>query len=279
MKTFDFFETLMLQMLEAGDIASNGCKYHDNGETWHGGRVETVNAPDVYMRKRPDMHPQDAYTFDAGDTGADDCASHRIFAATHELLLNPVWETFGNRSEVMIFDPLAEMPAVKWMGFKRTWKAPVGAYFARKPHVMYEVHFRTFAPGLKGHYARDLLGFAADSEPIESRWRGATPDYRHPSDTASSAVMSASMIEDAHRPGSVLVSVQDAVTLRFPTPYGAHKKLLALRDAPLTRSGRRKAILHAVRSHNRSEKSEVAAHERGVRTIAMDGINVSLEIN
>jgi len=263
-KNFNSVETTMLYMLESGsyDAISNFIPV--------GSGFTAVHAPNILLAKEV-MRPRDAVTFDM--TSLEDENDHRLYAATHALLLKPIWEILGDRAEIAFVTE----GGFKWTGYRRISKLPKGFAVLGKPYAIYQVHFRFF-DGNHFSYMKDVVAFGSSGAPLAIRCM-LCPGNDHTNRSGDSAVLAASMIEDAYRPDVFVAGIHDAVTLRFPVAPSAHLDFFKLRDAPLTPSGRKKALLHWVRAHKRRGACEtIPKHLRGAHEFSVDGLRATLEV-
>lgn len=214
------------------------------------------------------MKPRDCYTTQR--------RADRLYTTTPGLLLKPAQEVLGDCAEVaMLCDD-----RVKWTGFRAINRAPRNLWVAKRGASLYEVHYREIlASGASTYAVRvaalDRAGNPVLTQIIGSRGTGGPNE-------GDLAVMLASVIEDAHRPHTLLAKISDATSIRIPVPIDEHRELFSLRDAPLTSAGRRKAILHWVAKHTRlatKHRVDVSAHWRGTRALTIDGMTVELTPN
>lgn len=219
------------------------------------------------------MHPKDAYTAIPG--------SDRLLATDPSMLLNTVQDLIGGRFEAAMVDE----GSVKWFGVKRLRKAPKNSWVASPRASLYEVHYRrVFATGQSTYIvalgALDSKGRNVPAQTVGCRSHRSSDDLT----VGQQLCLFASVKEDAHRPGVLLARFTEHASVRVPVPLGEHKEMFALRDAPMTRAGRRKAILHWVTKHLRErpslvDPSTISAHWRGQRTIQMEGMSIELQPN
>lgn len=269
--TFDDVETGILMLLETGDTSAT------SGWMQTGRRGEYIlKEVDVSTTAiRGEMSPKDAFTFDmACDADGED---GRWYTDRHDILLRPVWEILGDKNEIFAYSPEKAV----WTGFRRISQLPKFASALGKPFAVYEMHCRTVFGNGARDYGKGIVAFNGKGGPLPIKLRGV--GRADTSANSINAILCASIIEDAMRPNAFLASVSDAVTLKFPVAAGAHKDFFSLRDAPLDKAGRRKAILHWVRQHSRTTKNEqmtsVVRHTRGVKELIVDGLTVRLEAN
>lgn len=213
--------------------------------------------------------PSITYTTQLGD-------NDRLYTRDSGLLMNSVQDVIGRKSEFAIMTD----DRVKWTCFKRIKKAPRGVWVSSPGATLYECHYREiFANGLSTYFKR-VVGVSSRGKPVACIVQGSHGEgAKHES---GMLIMGASIIEDAHRSGAFLATVSEDASIRFPVPIGEHRDVFALRDAPLTKAGRRKAILHWVSGHMRKTargESKVKTHLRGVREFTADGLTVRLEPN
>ena len=219
------------------------------------------------------MMPSTAYTVQSPGTEEE---NDRLYTTDAALLKTTVQDALGDKAEIC----LVREDDVAWVGFRRLRKMPKNVWVAKRGASLYEFHYRSITPGGDSFYAKRLAAIDAKGKPVATVITGsmgaqslAQSEY---------CIIAASIIEDAHRSGALLASVSQDITIKLPVPLGEHKELFALREAPLTPSGRRKAIVHWVSKHlrkTRTTPTQVQAHWRGVRELSMDGFTVRLETN
>jgi hypothetical protein len=264
---FDLAEMALIGMLEARDISHDPKVEVISGKAPSGSWV-TASASDMVL-KNESMFPSDAYTFDLTDPDKDP-EEGRLYTQNVNGLVRPVWETCGDAAELV----LHWKDVTNWVGLRRRRKLPKGVATLGVAHAVYELHLRRI-DGLRT-YNKDLVALNSKGQFIPIQCMG------QPNSATSNktACLVASVIEDALRPNAFLATLSDAMTLRFPVGAGAHLDFFKLREAPMTPTGRRRAILHWVRSHRRaSDDALIKQHTRGVQEIVMDGLRVRLEAN
>jgi hypothetical protein len=220
-----------------------------------------------YMYDFPEMFAGRAHTFDATDPD-------RVYAADPNLLLSPVAEILGDSAEVaVVFEG-----AVRWMGFRRTARLPRGVCTVGKAKTLYEAHSRTIDANGGEVYTKSMLGLSPSGKAVPVIIPGVGCSGGH----FQMLTLAASVIEDSRRPETVSAEFTDGATLVIPVDLEDYQDLFALRDAPLSPSGRRKAILHWVAKHRRRHRSgpiQIPAHQRGVHQFVVDGLTVRLTPN
>lgn len=248
-------------------------------------RAETLLAHLLCADKVTVMTSEDMASFAAFERMKISCpytaqlSGDRLFSANPALLLNTVQDLLGSKCEVALMGD----DYVKWLGLRKLNKAPRGCWASVLRPSWYELHFMLIRADGSASYDRDIVALKADGNPARVLFHNSQVVGRVTDDSSAlSVVAAASLIEDAHRPGALLATVSDGTSLKVPVPSGEHRELFALRDAPLTRAGKRKAILHWVSKHTRAKRLErvtVAEHWRGARTLEIDGLRVTLEPN
>lgn len=203
----------------------------------------------------------------------------RIYSPNPGCLLETVQDLLGSKCEVAwIGDDY-----VKWLGFRKLRKAPRGCWASLMRPTWYEVHYMLIHSDGTATYDRDVIALKADGNPAKVMFQGFGHRGGHVNEAgAISAILAASLIEDAHRPGVLMATISDGTSVLVPVPTGEHRELFALRDAPLTNAGKRKAILHWVTKHTRATRKErvnVSEHWRGTRTLSIAGLSVTLAPN
>jgi hypothetical protein len=212
------------------------------------------------------MLPKNVYTYIDGD---------RLVSPTRELLLNNPQDLFGQSAEVAFLDE--EENVLKWSGYRKLKKRPHNIWVSSPKADLYEWHYRCiYANGLESYYKR-VVGFDKHGKPVKALVVGSKGGADKDGEFA---VLAASLIEDVHRPKVIKATVKEDASIIFPVPLGEHKEIFSLREAPLTPSGRKKAILHWVKNHTRkitTSTTNVQQHWRGTREIQIDGFNIKLE--
>ena len=213
------------------------------------------------------MSPNTVFTLDSND-------DERLFSEDHEVLLNPLQDLFGKQVEIAY---LCE-DHLKWSGYRKISKRPKNVWVGAPYADLYEWHFRVVHLNGLESYQRSVVAFNKLGKPVPVAIVGSVGNGAI--SNAKAAIMAASVIEDIHRPNALKATVKEDTSIIFPVPIGEHKEIFSLRDAPLTPTGRKKAILHWVKKHTRKTKAantNVAQHWRGTREITIDGLQVKLE--
>ena len=216
-----------------------------------------------------DMMPDSVYLADMTES--------RLFTYDPAQLLAHPADILGDRCEGAMFHE----QSVKWFAVRRLLSAPKNVAVIGKVAVWYEGHFRLIRSDGSGTYQKRYAAISRDGRALLVK--------RGPyilSDPAESTFMSTtlcSLVEDARRTNAMLASVKDAIEVHVPVPLDAYKEVFALREAPVTPGGRRKAIVHWVASHMRRSihgaEHKVGRHTRGVDEFTIDGLRVRLSPN
>lgn len=261
----DQLETLVLMALDANQ---------DNSMT----TKETRGEIDGYWEIRDQgtllpfeaMQPKSSYTFDMTDRS-------RIFAITPGYLMAHPAEILGDEAENIMIDSLGIM---KWYGYRKIRKPPSGVSYIGKPTHWYEAHFRAVNYTGKGDYVKRVVAIDRVGKPLPVWVQGhcvSTPKIE-----GESLILTASIIEDAHRSNTMLAALKDATEIKFPVPIDDYKDVFSERDGPMNGS-RRKAILHWVMRHirhsTRGKEFAVKKHTRGVQEFTIDGMRIRLTPN
>jgi hypothetical protein len=222
------------------------------------------------------MRPRLSYTVQSIDSDVDD-SSDRIFTTDAGLLLAPVQDILGKEAEIAF---IAD-DRVKWTGFRKINKPPRGVWVASPGASIYELHYREIFENGSSTYFKRVAAVSKRGQSVPCLVEGSTGAGA--GEEGRQAILAASIIEDAHRIDVLTATISDSTAVVVPVPIGDHKELFALRDAPMTPAGRRRAILHWVAEHSRRKKTgepfQVKRHTRGVRELTIDGLTVRLEPN
>jgi hypothetical protein len=213
--------------------------------------------------------PNSFYTFDMTDES-------RLYTTDSSLLLSNPIEILGNESEIALINE----HGLRWTAYKKINKRPKGVVCLGKPVAWYEAHTKFIQPTGNSLYIKRVLPLDAKGNPLAAMVNNhvvCTPNIE-----GKYLTIAASLIEDAHRPNTMLAEVKDGVSIKFPVPINNYKALFAGREEPLTPSGRRKAIVHWVAQHLRQGKNDTATvkqHIRGVQDICVGGVNITITPN
>lgn len=231
-----------------------------------GKELQKVSADFLFTFR--DMQPKRAFTFDPMD---DD----RIYTNHTEGLVRPPDETIGQQAEAVILDG----EVLKWAGFRKASRLPRGLCTLTKCRSLYEIHFRELTAEGCVSYSKSMVGVSMSGRPVQVLVAGG--NYVGTKDIEL-LVSVASVLEDAGRVDTVVAEFSDGVSLLMPVSVDDYLDLFRLRDAPLSPSGRRRALLHWVARHKRRKaggSSPVGAHLRGIEEFCTDGLTVRLTPN
>jgi len=264
-KITDSIETLILLALDANHSERNVDRVETRGMT--DGYFE-ISDQGRLLCFRP-MFPASSYTFDGSDRD-------RIFAATTDYLVRHPAETIGDEAETIMIGS----GVLKWRGFRRITRPPKGVSVLGRAAVWYEMHSRIVDMSGGGEYVKRLIALDSVGRPLPVKIQGHL--VCSPKHEGEALIMSASLIEDAHRSGTMLAVVKDATEIKFPVPLDDYKYVFSDRDGPMN-GARRKAIVHWVgrylRHSTRGKEFAVKKHPRGVQEFTIDGIRIRLTPN
>ena len=257
----DQLETLIIMALDANHDVNEEARFSN-------GPLESVRDQGCLLGTEP-MHPLSAF--------AVGLEKNRLYSGEpNELLAHPS-EIIGDESEIII---LNENPLfVKWYGLRKLRKAPKGVAWLGKPVCWYELHKRFISSKGQGEYLKRVVPLDKNGFALLCKVQGHNIClHKH---EGVDLILCASVIEDAYRSNTLLASVKDATEIKFPVPLADYKSVFANREAPLTDSNRRKAILHWVAEHLRNSPKGtphlVKTHLRGVDEFFIDGLRIRLE--
>lgn len=261
----DRLETLILMALDANHAGVAPDPLYRDRTT---GMVQELVDQGELLRFSP-MNPDSAFTIDM-------VSGNRIFGTTKDCLVEHPVEVLGDEAEII----LMHENMIKWFGFRRLKRPPRGIACLGKPDFWYEFHMRYVLENGKGEYYKRLIPLSKSGEPLLAQIQ--KHNVCNPKVEGISLITSASVIEDAHRAGTMLAAVRDATEIKFPVPLDDYKCVFANREGPYN-GARRKSIVHWVAKHLRTTPSggstNVKRHVRGVHEIMMDGLKITLTPN
>lgn len=220
----------------------------------------------------PAMHPKSMYAFALTED------SDRLFSTCKDYLAAHPVDILKDSAEVAcVYDG-----TMKWVGLRRLKSVPKGLYALTGAVSWYEYHFRMFFFSGKQSYFKRIVAFNRDGSVSPVKSRHSNVYIGNPKQEGEFSYLVASIIEDSHRAGTMLASVQDNTELRFAVPLDDYQKMFLDRDGPM-KNCRKKAIIHWVSKHLRKNKSgeskSVCRHVRGVGDITIDGLRISITPN
>lgn len=216
-----------------------------------------------------EMSPSSAFTIDIRD-------ENRIFTDSPELLLDHPAEIIGDSAEIVLLDG----DVLRWRGYRKLKKPPRGVCCIGKPSHWFEAHLRDVTASGVAEYSKRIVAINKAGNPLPTKvyghW-GCSPIFE-----GSHLIMCSSIIEDAHRANTFLVSIKDETEIKFPVPIGDYKEVFSGREGPMSGS-RKKAIIHWVSKHLRMSKQggmhDVKKHTRGIHEFTIDGLSIRLTPN
>jgi hypothetical protein len=257
-------EDLMIRLLISSDIKADKPLGIEN---YRGKKHKAFDGGSVL--KFDLMSPKHIHTFDATDP-------ERILPSSYTGLMHHPVDLMGNESEMGLITPEGIM---KWTGFKKLSKRPRGIYSEPGNHTYYEKHYRILGSENGGYYKR-VVAIHKSGCPLIVYYNGTlVGDVQT---DGLSLILNCGLIEDLHRRDAYLCSIKDAIELKFSVSNDDVYELFSLREAPLTSSGRRKAIIHYVSEHLRgkgAKRTTIKEHYRGITEFIEDGLTVSVTPN
>lgn len=270
----DELETMILMLMDGKHGITTNAKNGNKDIDSMGNKkkkFEYITYDISEMTSFDDMSPSSTYVANvATDQG-------REIAIKPEWLLAHPADIVGDGLEVSMF----HNGYVKWMGYRKCRRSPKGIAAVGVPAIWLESHFRFIFPNGQGRYMKNYVPVSKNGNALFAKMGRVV--MCDPIENTLNLTAACSLYEDAHRTNTMLVSVTDSVELKLAVGLDCYKEIFALRDAPMTAAGRRKAILHWVASHLRKSVSgtahQVQSYTRGASEICMDGIRIRLEPN
>lgn len=267
----DKLETMLLLLMDGTHSAymcSDGRSEFHVKKGKRGNAFEGI-AYDITERIASDaMLPESVFTADLTES--------RYLAITPDLLMAHPAEIVGDNIEAALF--CADY--IKWQGFRRC-NAPKHVAVAGKVVAWLEHHYRIIRPDGNSSYQKGFIPLDSSGRAVFAKMDGLI--VCRPDESTLNLCGACSIVEDANRSNAMLASVKDAVEVNFPVPLNAYQEIFALRDAPMSMAGRRKAIVHWVTQHlrhsTRGNEFAVKKHTRGVQEFTIDGLRIKLTPN
>lgn len=224
-------------------------------------------------RKMPfaDESPCNFYLMDLFDSG-------RLYSNNQEGLIRKPQQTIGKGCEIMVLDETSM--SSKWCKLRRTGKLPKFVSFFEKPDCIYEFHYKVTKINGECSYVKGYIGVNKSGKAITSSLFGKTQNAK---EDDLLIVLTAGIIEDAHRSDSVRASIfseSSGLTATTPMPKQSYYEAMSLRDGPVAKSGKKRPILHwvnsFVRKYNGQKVIKVKPHTRGVDFVKIDDMSITL---
>lgn len=264
----DKLETMLLMLMD-GKHGAIKCNDGTHTEMNKRGIGEMIDY-DITERVRCDeMCPNSTFTADLTES--------RLLAITPDYLMAHPADIIGDEMEAALFCG----DIIKWQGYRKLKTPPRRVAALGRVAAWYESHYRVILPDGSGTYQKRFVPISRSGHAVIAKMDGLI--MCNPAEATLNMCGACSIAEDSARSNAMLASIADHVEVKFPVPLDAYKEVFALRDAPMTPSGRRKAIVHWVASHlRRSTKGndhKVERHTRGVDDFTIDGMRVRLTPN
>jgi len=217
-----------------------------------------------------DALPNSMFSFDMVDE------DRLIATGSNDLLQHPK-EILGDESQIVMLAG----DTCKFTALRKISKPPKRLAILGKPDCFYELHFKFIDIAGNVVSKKRIVPFSKAGTPLLTKYMGNfVCDPRH---EGMHSIICCSIIEDALRTNAMLATIKDHCEIKLPVPLDSYKEIFALREDPRHENGRRKAILHWVRSHLRKHKSgkvsKVDKFNRGIHEFDFDGLTVTLEPN
>lgn len=208
--------------------------------------------------------------------------SERIYTMDPDLLLDDPLKVVGPKEELAIYDT----GGAQWFGQRLYSGNRKGYTTAAPPRAIWvEQHQRNIRPDGREFYFSQMSAW----DPVNRRIWPIVPAHcarqklrgsnkKQNQQALRMLVLMASFVEDS-KP-FWCVEVRESTAVKTYATEESVKKLAELRKAPLTQSGRKKAILHWVAEHVRKlptgNQTTVSQHMRGIESFSVDGLDVSI---
>lgn len=225
---------------------------------------------------RPDIAKAPFVLFGGSD-------EERLFTPDESLLLAPFSEIIGDRAEVMLpYEDYYKIVVISKIHKlpRRIFAPPLIA-----PKHFYKLSFMKVRDGVTIFSTTTAVCESASGKVHGCGETGfqfirnylINKDSDPWNEAKTTAVLTASMVEDFRLDWRWHVSLADSAEIVFPTDALGAQKAFAMRDVAAGK--RRKAILHWVKAHGRVKNErtiEVQEHLRGVTEFSVDGIRCKI---
>ena len=220
----------------------------------------------------PDRSPSRAFTFDGTD-------EERLFCTDLYNLTHHPFEVIGNGSETILL--MGDM--MKWVRIEPI-KRPKKFSAIGRADRWFAMHYKTLTLYGDADYVKNVCATDKKGVLLPTRVDGWTHrnELQAFREKSTNLYLMCSIIEDAHRTGSILAEASVDNSIVFPMHYGAHKDFLKLREAPReTPTGRLNPIIHFCKKHIRKKgtekEAEVKGHWKGKSSVTIDGMTLTIE--
>lgn len=261
----DFSETVLAYLLYGDAEVPNYSTGDMDRVASNGDRYSSIDTGD-FLEFDP-MSPSSSFiSFDEG----------RIFGTDGRFLINNAQDIIGESIEMSFVNN----KIAHWHGFRPLKKRPRRVWVAEPGATLYEHHYKAINAAGVSTYARRVAAINSKGMPVATVFEGAETEGAD--NSGRTAIIACGFLEESSRANTIRATVKEHASMIFAVPLADYKYLFALRDAPMSDSGRRKSILHWVAKHARRTKDgkcDVKQHFRGVREITVSGLSVSLECN
>lgn len=226
---------------------------------------------EIFCPRRPEF-PQHMLVQDMRDAG-------RLYSGSLDDIVVSPRLAIGRRLETGL---LCDDGTLKWTLIK-PMPAPRGLVaITNQPVHWFAFHYREIRDGEPDVYVRRPMPLAGGRVPLMKPlgFQGLNASLEK-EELEEQLALSLSFFEDAHRTGTILATVQEAVALTFPVAEDGYKSFFALRDGLReTPTGRRNPILHWCAKHMRRTpggETAVIGHDRGKTELVHGNMRLAIE--
>lgn len=233
--------------------------------------------PAIQLFKFDDREPNSSYTFQFGN-------NEREFTTDYNLLINHPSEIIGDGKETMFLLP--ENNQIKWMRIEPCRKPAKGFAPIGSADKWYGVNYRLGNANTGWHtHIKGYTAIAKTGKPVAIKMmqEGSRNNLESKNDSEQIILM-CSIVEDAHRSNSFLVSTKIDSEILFPVGYESYIDFFRFRDGPRnTPTGRKNPIIHWVAKHMRQKNNggnaTVKRHLRGIAELNINGVTARITPN
>lgn len=267
-KAIDFFETALISFLEISGRSKHVNMNKPDGQKGGGRGLNSCenHSLESFMNHRQ-ISSKSAWI--AGWSGSND----RLYTTDKELLMNPIKDIFGNRSEIAL--PTDE-GKIKWIAYKKTrLRRP---FWTVGNATVYLANYALIGPNGVEDTSSNYIAISKSGDFSKIRYENQIVkeniEYNE-----MQAVLAASLIEDCSRKGQWHVEIFAGKSIKISTNGAEILDLFSSRKGPHAISKKR-PLLHWVASHSRRKKNNakvtIPKHLRGITEFEIDGLGVRI---
>lgn len=220
-----------------------------------------------------DFKPKFPFLFNYG-AGLDNKDDDTLFSKHYDYLICEPEDIMKDGFEYILIDNIK----IKWMRIEPHCTKRNKRVFIHGKGSLFEVHYREKVLGGKQDYTKNFAALRGDKIPLifcDKQY------LKECSDDHYQTIMACSIKEEIYKDGVFHIKITKKETgkgIRLALNSWEVIDLLKFRDKPITKTGRKKPILHWVAAHIKGDnKTKIAKYNRGLQEFEYDNYTIEVK--